>query len=157
MENFERLKDIINYLDNLESNRFENQSSDVSLAEDYLFVASRIVRMNNEFLYNIPLQKITILPLKFVKMNVAFHLFFKSTPDLLNYVTKDMGDYEISAQWGIEDQLSSPKIFSWQFGMYQVSLRKAFQSVRDYALLPAQDVLTVSTYLYDEIKNTYRK
>jgi hypothetical protein len=112
------------------------------------------MKTSGEKLYGFHIQRITFFPLKKVNMIAAYHIYLPTQPELINYMLADLGNYEIEAGWGIFDSMSDAKIFQWKYKNYQVILKKKFRPIVDFELLPHQDVLTVSSDLYENTKGS---
>jgi hypothetical protein len=132
----------------------EIQSRDVekdNSSESLLFVATKDFFFQDLKLYDLIINKIAILQSENSRDFIAFHTFFYPEKRLVDKIIADIGNFEISGTWGI-DNGDEAKIFTWSFQKYNVTLNKKFRNLKDMHLESPYDVLTVSTNDYERIK-----
>ena len=123
MRNYNKLQELIEYLDNINKNS-PIRIIDFYSLENIRFVASHEIKTSEEKLYGFQIQKITLFPLKVTNIIAAFHIFINTQPDLFFNLIDEFGNFEIEAGWGIGDNLSDSKIHLWKFKHFQIILKK---------------------------------
>jgi hypothetical protein len=147
MRNFEHLSDIIEYVNTLD---FINEKLGVldikeSSASNLLFVANKYLDTTEQKIYEIPILYITILSSKDNEKITVFHIYIPSRESAMESIIDDIGNHVIQASWGTS-QSQPPKIYSWDYLQYQITLRKNFKIIKDYEIKSTVDVITISTF-----------
>lgn len=152
MHNFQTIDTFTAYISSIYQREDMVDIDSENSSENLLFFATKELRLSDISIYDLPTNKITIFPLTNINSIIAFHIYLEPIPTLLNKIIDDLGDYEGSGGWGIGSVESMPKVFIWKHNQYQIELRKGFKSVKDFVSLPPQDVISIGTDLYEDIK-----
>ncbi|MBD2702576.1 hypothetical protein IC229_18150 [Spirosoma sp. BT702] len=153
MKNFQFIDGVINFVNSANDQSSEVQVTSIDSWENWIsrFKATNEIKELDLRVYDIPLEKFTFFRSQDNNV-IAIHLFIKPTANLVALVEADLGNYDMTANWGTEES-NDFKIISWNYKRFIVDLRKNVNEL-DHNLmsLPTHDVITISNDVYRKLK-----